>query len=394
MSDRRDQDEPLPVAAPAGGSLLRFAVTGIVVLLLIAGGVMTGARLWPNVTTVERRVVSPIRAAPAPTPAEQLPDLVDAACPAIVRLFTAAPPAPAPAPSPTPAPTSRRKHGRRHRGTTGAAPATPAPVDQPLPLDGVLVSADGYMITSAERLDAAPGPVEAQLDDGRRLPAARIASDPLTGVALLKIDATDLPFLQWADDGAARTGTWGFALSTPAGAGCVARTGLVSGDSFADAAPRRSYLRIAAYPGPDAEGAPFLGADGKLIAIGAFASAGDAQAGGDLMLPAAVASQATDAMIRNGKPPASPFGLFAADLDPTLAARLGADRLRGAAILLVAPGSPADRAGLRAGDVVVSAGTTPVSGATELQRALDPAADSIPLDVARDGGDVSIVLKP
>jgi S1-C subfamily serine protease len=98
-------------------------------------------------------------------------------------------------------------------------------------------------------------------------------------------------------------------------------------------------------------------------------------------------------MLRSGAPPAAPFGIVAEDLGPVLAKRLGADRQRGAVVVMVRPGSPADTAGLRAGDVVLTAGQSPISGASELGRALDPDAPSIDLEIVRRGERQQLTLK-
>jgi S1-C subfamily serine protease len=75
-----------------------------------------------------------------------------------------------------------------------------------------------------------------------------------------------------------------------------------------------------------------------------------------------------------------------------LAARLGADRQRGAVVSLVAAGSPADRAGLKAGDVILAVADAPVSGASELARSLDTASDEVSLDILRGGQRLTIVM--
>jgi serine protease Do len=342
----------------------KLAVTAVIVLVLIVLGVATGAQLWRPVATVERHVVAPIRRATnRASPSEILPDLVDAACPAVVKIGLGVPPASAAKPSVL---ASRQ-------------------------LAGIVVSPDGYIVTSG-RLLGGRDTLPVQFNDGRELDAKVVASDPLSGLALVKVDGRNFATLQFADDDLPRTGDWGFSLTSPAGSGCAVQTGLIAQDFAAGGEALRSSVSIGPALTGNFEGAPFIGSDGRVLGLSAFPdddSAGDP----DVLVPGDVAARIVSEMLRSGAPPAAPFGIVTEDLGPVLAKRLGADRQRGAVVVMVKPGSPADTAGLKAGDVVLTAGQSPISGASELGRALDPDAASIDLEIVRRGERQQLILK-
>jgi len=350
--------------APPAMSFRKLAITAVVVVVLIVVGVVTGAQLWRPVATVERHVVAPIRRATnRASPSEMLPDLVDAACPAVVRIGLGVPP------------------------TSGTKPSALASRQ----LAGIVVSPDGYIVTSGRMLggrDTLP----VQFNDGRELDAKVVAIDPLSGLALVKVAGRNFATLQFADDDLPRTGDWGFGLTSPAGSGCAVQTGSIAQDFAASGETMRSSVSISPALTGNFEGVPFIGSDGRVLGLSAFPdddSAGDL----DVLVPGDVAARIVSEMLRSGAPPAAPFGIVAEDLGPVLAKRLGADRQHGAVVVMVKSGSPADTAGLRAGDVVLTAGQSPISGASELGRALDPDATSIDLEIVRRGEHQQLTLK-
>jgi len=351
-------------ATPPAMSFRKLAITAAVVLVLIVIGVVTGAQLWRPMATVERHVVAPIqRVTNRASPSEMLPDLVDTACPAIVRIGLGVPPASTAKPNPL---ASRE-------------------------LAGIVVSPDGYIVTSGRML-AGRDTLPVQFNDGRELDAKVVANDPLSGLALVKVDGRNFATLQFADSDLPRTGQWGFSLTSPAGSGCAVQAGVIARDFAAGGEALRSSVSIDPAPTANAEGVPFIGSDGRVLGLSAFP---DDDSAGDLgvLVPGDVAARIVSEMLRSGAPPAAPFGIVTEDLGPVLAKRLGADRQRGAVVVMVKPGSPADTAGLRAGDVVLTAGQSPISGASELGRALDPDAASIDLEIVRRGERQQLTLK-
>lgn len=306
----------------------RRIVRGFGIAGLIAAGIVAGAKFGQPVKTVEQHVTAPIRdAVKRASPLEQLPDSAASACPAVVSL--------------------------RVPGLDGPAP------------QGVLISADGQVVTSAA---LPPDTIFDAWLDGRKLKATLQAQDPLTGLSLLKLDGEDLPTLTLGDPDIASPGAWGFTLSSPNGSGCIVEPATVASDFITDGATDDYYLRIHGAGDPPPDGAPFLSADGRVVAL-AQAGTGDDRRW-DRYLPADLVTLVVSRLVRTSEAPTAPFGLIAEDLSPILAARLGADRGRGAVVVLIAKGSAAEVAGLQIGDVILSAANSPISSSSELARVL------------------------
>jgi serine protease Do len=353
-------------------ALVRAAAVLAVGIALVLAGIAIGANLWPKVVKVEQRVVERTpTVASAGGILSRLPDVVQAACPAVVALKSGAGAAPPPAP--------RRKKGARRAGAAGAGAGPSTQI-------GFFISPDGFLLTPAAGLPQS-GDIAAALNDGRELAAHWVRSDPLSGLALLKVDAGDLPYLELAQQTFPRVGDVATAIASPEGTGCSARLALVGVDFLAEAPGTSAYVRMD--PAPDARfpGAPLVGADGRVAAI-AGAWPDDPGAA----MPAEVAARVAGLLLRDETPPEAAAGLLIDDLSPQLATRLGAGRQQGAAVLLVAPGSPAGLSGLRAGDVILSAGGAPVSSASELGRAIDAQAGTMPLQLLRRGTTMTIEL--
>ena len=162
---------------------------------------------------------------------------------------------------------------------------------------------------------------------------------------------------------------------------------LVSSDFVVEGGGSRSYVRFTPALGADMAGAPILDQEGRVVGIAGIGSDTNAA------LPAAIAAPVVSALLRSGAPAPDRAGMEVSDITPAVAARLGDPRQRGAFVSLIAGGSPADQAGLMAGDVVIAAAGSPIASASELARALDGASGATSLDVVRRGTAITITLK-
>jgi S1-C subfamily serine protease len=264
-----------------------------------------------------------------------------------------------------------------------AAGGTSAPSASPFPsTNGFVVSADGWVVVSA------PLPATSNLDidfgDGRKLPVNDIRSDPVSGLSILHVDATGLSPLTFSDQNFARVGDFGFLVQTK-GSGCAAQSSMVGSDFLVDQVAQGVYVRLEPTVQPPLPGMPFLGSDG--IVLGVSTSAAD-----NGLLPAPIAAVIVDELIRNNPSPISNFGFRAIDFTPELTNRIGEQRARGAGVALIQPGSAADKAGLRAGDIVIAVDGSPVSSASELSRSLDAVTNSATLQVARGQQQLTITV--
>lgn len=334
----------------------RLAGAGAVGIALMAGSAYVGATLARRDGGAAPRPAAPAPRPAAPESADAIPDLVDAACPAIVAIQLA--------------PNSASAAGNA---------AAPGAEDPTTPPTGFLISADGYLVTSLAGL-AGESSARILLDDGRTFDGRLVGQDQLSGLALLKIDTTGLPFLAFADAHFPRAGAQGVVLASPNGSGCVAQTAMINADFLADRPGLRAFVEIRPALDPDVAGAPLLDRDRHVVAIAGLRPQSGAAPASQL-LPAGTAARIVSELLRTGHAATNRFGIVADDLLPELAARTGVDR--GAVIAMIKEGSPAALAGLKAGDVVLSAAGAPISGASELSRALDTNERRVSLEVSR-----------
>lgn len=348
-------------------SFPRLLGTGLFILLLVAIGVVVGATLWPRVVKVEQRVVAPIRRDVGPQGfAERLPDLVEAACPAIVQINGLLPA--------TPAPQAKNRKAKR----TTPPPAAIA--------NGFFVSDDGYVLAMAPGASAA-STITVQMPDGSSTGAEIRAADPATGLVLLKVDADHMTALDFSDEDFPRIGASGLIPFAAPGQRCAIQTGVVVSDYLVDHARGAGTVHVAPALDPMLVGAPLIDADGDVFGI---AMPADGKRGTPY-LPGNVAARVLSQMLRSGSPPRL-LGIVPDDLTPTLATRLDTDRQRGAVVSWVMPGSPADKAGLNAADIILSVNGSPISGASELARAMDGPAGAVPLTVLRNSQQISLTI--
>lgn len=240
---------------------------------------------------------------------------------------------------------------------------------------GFAVSSDGWVIASTAALPS--GAAEVHFGAGPALAVSETRSDPVSGLSIVKTDATGLTPVALADQSFPRVGDFGFAILDPAAAGCSAEAAMVSSDFLADGGAGNAYIRLQSMGAVLPPGAPIISSAGQ--AFGVVAPSGPVGA----VIPADVVADIADELLRDSPSPTSSFGFRAKDFDTALAARLGNARSTGTAVALVEPKTSAARAGLRAGDIIVAVDGSPVASASELGRALDGAGKSVTIDVAR-----------
>jgi S1-C subfamily serine protease len=245
------------------------------------------------------------------------------------------------------------------------------------------VSPDGWLVAATPL--PANGHLQAVFGDGRKAMITEVRSDAASGLVIAHADATGLPVLSFADQLFARVGDFGFTLQSPNGSGCSAQVAMVGSDFLVDALAQGIYLRLQPQAAPPPPGAPYVAADGSVLGIATSAADNG-------ILPAPIAAQIVNELIRDQVSPIASFGFRAVDFTPELGARIGESR-RGAGVALVQPKSSAAGAGLRAGDIVVSVDGSPVSSASELSRALDAVTGSTTvLQVDRGAQQLSLTI--
>jgi S1-C subfamily serine protease len=248
---------------------------------------------------------------------------------------------------------------------------------------GVLVTPDGYALTNEHVVGAADALVTV-LPDGGRVSAQRIGVDPATDLAVVRLSASALPYVTLASERAARPGQLAIAIGNPLGFESTVTAGIVSaiGRSLRarDGRLVENVVQHTAPLNPGNSGGPLLDSHAGVIGINtaiiAFAQ------GIGFAVPATTASFVLSQILQHGRVRRARLGLvgFTRPVDPRLARRLGLAARSTVEVSSIAPGGPAERAGLAARDWILALDEETISDVDALQRWLTP--DRIGRDVA------------
>jgi Do/DeqQ family serine protease len=255
---------------------------------------------------------------------------------------------------------------------------------------GVIVDAErGYVLTN-NHVVANASEIQVTLKDRRRFKAKLLGTDPATDVAVLEISAEKLVALPFGDSDALRVGDYVIAIGNPFGLGQTVTSGIVSalGRSGLNIEGYEDFIQTDASINPGNSGGALIDLRGRLVGIN---TAIIAPAGGNVgigfAVPSNMARSVMEQLIRHGEVRRGRLGVAVQDVTPDIADALNLDRSTGALISTVEPGSPADKAGLRPGDLVLEIGGRPVDGASDLRNQVGLVAVGERLDIVyqRDG---------
>ena len=257
---------------------------------------------------------------------------------------------------------------------------------------GVIISADGYIATNNHVVDGADT-LTVALADGRELTAKVIGRDPQTDIAVIKVDAKDLPAITFADSGKAEIGDRVLAIGNPFGIGETVTSGIVSAKGrrigiLDDVKGYEDFIQTDAAINPGNSGGALVDIDGRLIGINtAILSRTGGSQGVGLAVPANLVGQVADSLVKNGKVVRGFLGVSAQDITPALAESFNLKDHHGALVVEVQPGSPAAKAGLKEGDVITGVDGEPVTDSNKLTFAVSAIAPGtkVDLDILRDG---------
>jgi Do/DeqQ family serine protease len=234
---------------------------------------------------------------------------------------------------------------------------------------GVIISNDGYIVTNNHVVEQA-GDVRVTLDDGRELEAKVIGTDPPADLALLKVDAKNLPFLKFGDSSKLRLGEIVLAIGNPFGVGQTVTMGIVSakGRSGMGIVDYEDFIQTDAAINPGNSGGALVGLDGSLVGINtAIVSRSGGAAGIGFAVPASMVSPLIEQMRQGGKVHRGWLGVAIQDLTPELSKMLKLGETRGVVISDVLSEGPAAKGGMESGDVVLSIDDREISSASELR---------------------------
>ncbi len=254
---------------------------------------------------------------------------------------------------------------------------------------GFIIDPAGYIVTNNHVVDGA-SKVQVILNDGTRYPATIVGRDPKTDLALLKVDAPKpLPYVKFGDSGSARVGEWVLAVGNPFGLGGSVTAGIVSARGRdIHSGPFDDYLQIDAPINRGNSGGPLFDASGKVIGVNtAIFSPSGGNVGIGFAIPAAQARTVIDQLRLHGHIDRGWLGVQIQPVTEAIANGLGLKTARGALVASVVPDSPAARAGLRAGDVILKVGGKAVDDFKALPRiiAAARAGSHLKIEVYRQG---------
>jgi serine protease Do len=253
---------------------------------------------------------------------------------------------------------------------------------------GVIATKDGYILTNNHVVDGADE-VKVALQDGREFTAKIIGRDPKSDVAVIKIDATDLPAIPMADSDKVEVGDVVLAIGNPFGIGQTVTTGIVSAKGRGNMGlDYEDFIQTDAAINPGNSGGALVDADGRLIGINtAILSHSGGNQGIGFAIPVNLARDEMQSLIKDGHVTRGYLGVMIQDLTPALAKEFKLKDATGALIGDVTPKGPADKAGLKSGDLLVEFNGKKVTDSRhlKLEVARTQPGETVPVKILRDG---------
>jgi serine protease Do len=282
---------------------------------------------------------------------------------------------------------------KRFGGPNGMMPQMPRAMPSQGLGSGFIVSPDGYILTNAHVVDGATE-VTVKLIDRREFTAKVIGADKRTDIALIKIDAKDLPALDVSAPPTVKQGEWVIAIGSPFGFENSVSAGVVSGVHRAlPGGQMTPFIQTDVAVNPGNSGGPLLNSAGQVVGVNSqIYSRSGGYMGLSFAIPADVAVRVADQIKTTGKVSHGRLGVGIQPLNQSLAQSFGLPNTNGALIGNVEKDSPADKAGLKSGDVIRKIDGVVVNDTTDVTSRIGSTAPGtkIALDLWRDGKAVSL----
>jgi S1-C subfamily serine protease len=271
---------------------------------------------------------------------------------------------------------------------------------------GFIISSDGRLITNAHVISGTDT-VKVTLKDGRTFQGEVVGVDSVTDVAVVKIDAKDLPTVPIGSAEKLIPGEWAIAIGNPLGLDNTVTVGIISAldrSSSQVGVPEKrvSFIQTDAAINPGNSGGPLLNAKGEVIGINTAIRAGAQGLG--FAIPIETAQRIANQLFTKGKVEHPYLGIKMVGLTPELKKELNADNTLdfkvsqdiGVLIVSVAKGSPAERAGLQPGDIIEKVGNKPIKNASEVQQQVEASqvGSILQIEVTRQGKREKLQVKP
>ena len=261
---------------------------------------------------------------------------------------------------------------------------------------GVVVTHDGYVLTNNHVVETADQ-IEVAFEDGRKAAARLVGNDPETDLAVIKIDLPDLPAITFGNVDDVKVGDVVLAIGNPFGVGQTVTMGIVSalGRSQLGINIYENFIQTDAAINPGNSGGALIDTGGNLIGIN---SAIYSQSGGSMgigfAIPVSTVRMVMDAIITKGQVVRGWIGVEPRDITPELAENLDLGKQDGVIIAAVLKNGPADRAGIRPGDILVSVDGKNITNMKEMFNLIAtlPPESKTGVVVLRDGREVSLEI--
>jgi len=267
---------------------------------------------------------------------------------------------------------------------------------------GVIVSGDGYIVTN-NHVVAKASQIEVLLSDKRSFKGKVMGADPQTDIAVIKIDAQNLPVVPFGDSGQMKVGDTVMAFGNPFGQYFTVTRGSVSalGRSLSDPDKFEDFIQTDAAINPGNSGGALVNVRGQVIGINTAILSGNSGPGGEgsfigigFAIPSNTAKHVMEDLIKTGKVSRGYLGVSIGRLDENLAKQFKIPDTSGALVDDVTPGGPAEKAGIKNGDVIRKVNGQTVEGNSQLTAMitnLNPGTQ-VTMDIIRDGQPMTIRL--
>lgn len=264
---------------------------------------------------------------------------------------------------------------------------------------GFIISKDGYVLTNNHVVDGADE-IVVRLSDRRELTAALVGADPRSDLAVLKLDAKNLPTVKLGKSKPLKVGEWVLAIGSPFGFDYSVTAGIVSakGRSLPTEANENyvPYIQTDVAINPGNSGGPLFNLKGEVVGINSqiYSNSGGFM-GVSFAIPIDVAMEVADQLKDNGRVSRGWLGVVIQEVNRELAESFGLDKPAGALVARVLEGSPAEAAGLREGDVIIAFNGDPIGLSSELPHLVGRTrvGSTSNMRVQRDGKAITIPVK-
>lgn len=255
---------------------------------------------------------------------------------------------------------------------------------------GFIISEDGYILTNNHVVEGADS-ILVRMSDRREFDAQLIGTDPRSDLALLRIKATDLPVLKLSKDDDVDVGEWVLAIGSPFGLDYSVAQGIVSAKGRSLPTERNEnyvpFIQTDVAINPGNSGGPLFNLEGEVIGVNSqIFTRGGGSIGLSFAIPASVVRNVVQQLKADGRVTRGWLGVSIQDVDKTLAESFGLKRPRGALVAQVSDGSPAEKAGILAGDVIVKFDGKNIPASADLPHVVGLIAPgtTVPVEIIRN----------